>query len=84
MHESRVHTCIFGLQVEEPSKAETLHFPRRQNVIPVEKNLFLAGFTCGNVWADLRILHITFFVNGHNYKKSLQIPSSGATPGWHF
>lgn len=27
-------TCIFGLQVEEPSETQPLHLPRRQNVVP--------------------------------------------------
>lgn len=55
MLEIRAHTCIFGLQVEETSEAESLHFPRRQNIIPVEKNLLRVGFTYGNIWANLTI-----------------------------
>lgn len=30
-------TCVFRLQVEEPSEAETLHFPWRQNIVPAER-----------------------------------------------
>lgn len=55
MLESRVHTCIFGLQVEETSEAESLHFPRRQNIMPVENDLLRVGFTYGNIWDNLII-----------------------------
>lgn len=41
IHEFRIPTCIFGLKVEETSKAEALHFPRRKNIIPVEKKALL-------------------------------------------
>lgn len=44
MHEFRIPTRIFGLKVEETSEAEALHFPRRKNVIPVEKKALLGPF----------------------------------------
>lgn len=41
MPEFRIPTCVFGLKVEETSEAEALHFPRRKNIIPVEKRASL-------------------------------------------
>ncbi len=47
-------TCIFGLQVEESSKGETLHFTWRQNIIPAEKNT-----VCITVWYFKKSLTVT-------------------------
>ena len=41
MHDFRIPTCVFGLKVEETSEAEALHFPRRKNIVPVEKKASL-------------------------------------------
>lgn len=63
---SEHHTCIFGLQVEEPSKAETLHFSWRQDVIPAENSS--ASLLCTSVVAlDFILLALLLPVPVHYF-----------------
>lgn len=57
MRELRIPTCVFGLKVKETSKAEALHFPWRENVIPVEKRASLV-----EIFGPFQQFHATFLV----------------------